>query len=177
MPNAQVLEQKKQTVSQLTERMKRAPSGVLADYKGISVEDDTNLRNDLRKAGVEYSVVKNTLMRLAIAEVGLGELESHLSGTTSLATAGEDMVAPAKVLCDYAKKSGGKFTIKSGFIEGKAVDCKQIEVLAGLPSKQELIARALAGFNSPISGFANVLNGNLRGLAVALGAIAKQKSS
>ena len=177
MPNAHVLEEKKQVVRQLAQAMQNAPSGVLVDYKGISVEADTELRNQLRKSGVTYKVVKNTLMRRAIAEIGFGELGEHLSGTTSLATAGDDLVAPAKILCEHAKKSGGKFTVKGGFIEGKVVSAAQIEALADMPPKEQLVARALAGFNAPISGFVNVLNGNLRGLAVALNAIAEQKSA
>jgi len=177
MPNAQVLAQKKQIVQDLAQAMKAAPSGVLADYRGITVEADTQLRADLRKAGVSYKVVKNTLMRRAVAEIGFDALEPHLTGTTALAVSGEDLIAPAKILCEHARSSGGKFTIKAGFIEGKVVDAKQVEALADMPPREQLVARALAGLNAPISGLVNVLNGNLRGLVIALNAIAEQKSA
>ena len=177
MPNAKVLEQKKAEVAALAESMKNAPSGVLADYKGITVEQDTGLRNELRKAGVQYKVVKNTIMQRAVREIGFEDLNPQLSGTTALAIAAGDMIAPAKILCDYAKKSGGKFKIKAGFVEGRVIDAGEVLALAEMPPKEQLVARALAGLNAPISGLANVLNANLRGLAVALNAIAEKKSA
>ena len=177
MPSAAILEQKKAQVAELTEQLKKSCSGVLVDYKGITVEADTKLRNELRKAGVRYSVVKNTLMQRAIKEIGFDALEPVLSGTTAMAVSTDDMVAPAKILTEYAKKSGNKFKIKAGFVEGRVISVADVQSLAELPPKEQLIARALAGFNSPIAGFANVLNANLRGLAVALNAIAEQKSA
>lgn len=178
MPNATVLEQKKAEVAALARSMSEAPSGVLVDYKGITVAQDTKLRAELRKAGVDYKVVKNTLMQRAVVECGLDELTNVLSGTTALAVAPtDDMVAPARILVDYAKKSGNKFTIKAGFIEGRAVSAGDVNTLAELPSRDQLIANVLAGFNAPIAGFVNVLNGNLRGLAVALNAIAEKKAA
>lgn len=156
--------------------MKNAVSGVLVDYKGISVDADTKLRVELRKAGVTYKVVKNTLMSRAIKDIGLEALEPVLKGTTALAVS-EDAVAPAKILCEYAKKSGDKFKIKAGFVEGRVIGVADVQALAELPPREQLIARALAGFNSPVSGFVNVLNGNLRGLVVALNAIAEKKTA
>ena len=176
MPNAKVLEQKKAVVAELARSMQNAQAGVLADYKGINVADDTKLRQTLRAAGVEYRVVKNTLMTFAAREIGFDALVEALSGTTALAYSNSDIVAPAKVLSEYAKKSGGKFSIKAGFVEGRVVGAPDVAALAELPSKEQLIARMLAGFNAPISGFVNVLNGNLRGLAVVLNAIAEKKS-
>lgn len=177
MPNAQVLEKKKAEVAALADSMKNAVSGVLVDYKGITVDADTKLRNELRKAGVKYKVVKNTLMQRAVKDIGFEALDPQFFGTTAMAVATEDMIAPAKILCEYAKKSGGKFTIKAGFVEGRVIDAAEVSALAEMPPKEQLIARALAGFNSPISGFANVLNANLRGLAVALNAIAEKKGA
>mgnify|MGYP000892855326 CR=1 FL=1 len=177
MPNAKVLEEKKAMVAALAEKLKNASSGVLVDYKGINVADDTKLRADMRKAGVEYAVYKNTLIRLAAQQAGLEGLDSYLNGTTALAISLTDVVAPAKLVSEYAKKIQGKFEIKAGFVEGKIVDAKEVGNLAELPSKEVLISRVLAGFNAPISGFVNVLNANLRGLAVALNAIREKKES
>jgi large subunit ribosomal protein L10 len=176
MPSEKVLAEKQQLVTQLAEQLKKACAGVLVDYKGITVADDTKLRNELRKAGVNYSVKKNTLVKLAAKQIGLEGLDDILNGTTALATSDNDLVAPAKILCLYAEKNK-KIKIKAGFIEGKAVTDIQVAALAKLPPKEVLISQVLAGFNTPISSFANVLNANLRGLVVALGAIAEKKAA
>ena len=105
MPSNKVLEEKKALVASLVEKIKNSPSGVLVDYKGISVADDTKLRHDLREAGVEYMVVKNTMLRFAAEELGFTALNDLLNGTTALAIAGEDVVAPARILNDYARVS------------------------------------------------------------------------
>lgn len=174
LPNTRVLEQKKAIVIDLAESMKNAASGVLVDYRGISVEADTKLRVELRKAGVTYKVVKNTLMQRAIQGIGLESLEPVLSGTTALAVS-DDAVAPAKILSEYAKKTGDKFKIKAGFVEGRVIDAAGVKALAELPPKEVLIAQIMAGLNAPVSGVANALNANIRGLAVALSAVAEQK--
>lgn len=176
MPNAKVLEEKKQIVADLAEKMKSASAGVLVDYKGINVADDTNLRRELREAGVEYAVVKNTLTRFAAQQVGFDALDPVLNGTTALAISMNDPVAPAKILAKYAKNSDS-FSIKAGFVDGKLISPAEVEDLAKLPSKEVLLAKALGSLMSPISGFANVLNANLRGLVVALNAIAQQKGA
>jgi large subunit ribosomal protein L10 len=177
MPNAAILAQKKAIVADLAKAMKEAQAGVLVDYKGINVADDTKLRQNLRAAGVEYKVIKNTLLAFAVKEIGLDGLTGVLQGTTALAYSNTDMVAPAKILSEYAKKSGGKYSVKAGFVEGKPISKEEVASLAELPSKEQLIANVLAGFNAPITGFVNVLNGNLRGLVVALNAIAEKKSA
>lgn len=176
MPNAKVLAQKQQIVEALAEKMKSAAAGVLVDYKGISVIHDTNLRRDLRKAGVEYAVVKNTLLRFASQKIGFDDLDGVLNGNTALAVSMTDPVVSAKMLSDYAKKNP-KFKIKAGFVDGKVIDVQGVQQLAELPPKEVLVAKVLGGFNAPISGFVNVLNGNIRGLVVALNAIAEQKAS
>jgi len=176
MPSEKVLAEKQQIVSELASQLKNACAGVLVDYKGITVADDTKLRTELRKAGVNYSVKKNTLIKLAAEQIGLKGLDDVLNGTTALATSDNDLVAPAKILSLYAEKNK-KLKIKAGFIEGKAVTDVQVAALAKLPQKEVLIAQVLAGFNAPISGFANVLNANLRGLVVALNAIAEKKTA
>ena len=150
MPNAKVLEEKKALVASLVEKIKNSPSGVLVDYKGINVEDDTKLRHDLREAGVEYAVIKNTMLRFAADELGFSALDEHLNGTTALAIAGEDVVAPARILNDYAKKHDN-FTIKAGYLEGEVIDAAKVVELANLPSREGLIAQVLYGFNFPIT--------------------------
>lgn len=174
MPNANVLKEKQAIVAELAEKMRNASAGVLVDYKGITVENDTKLRRELRQAGVEYAVVKNTLTRFAAREVGFDALDEHLNGTSALAISPSDPVAAAKILCEYAKKND-KFKIKAGFVDGKLITAEEVKALAELPPKEVLIAKVLGGFNAPISGFVNVLNGNIRGLAVALNAIVEQK--
>ena len=175
MPNEKVLEEKKALVADLSQELSSAASGVLVDYKGITVDADTKLRRDLRASGVRYSVVKNSLLRFASRDAGLESMQEHLTGTTALATS-DDLVAPAKVLSAYAKKNP-KFVIKAGFVEGRMISSDEVQALAELPPKEILIARVLGGFNAPISGFANVLNANLRGLVVALNAIAEKKGA
>ena len=174
MPKVHTLNRKREVIDSISNRMKAAKAMVFADYRGLTVEQDTELRRALREAGVEYKVVKNTLTRFAAEENGLEELYPHLTGPTSMASSDTDPVAPAKVLSEFAKKFD-KLELKIGVVEGKIVDVDGIKALAALPSKEELIARALGGFNAPISGFVNVLNANIRGLVVALNAIAEQK--
>lgn len=176
MPNNKVLQQKKDIVSNLADKMSRAVSGVFVDYLGLSVEEDTQLRNELRAANVEYRVVKNTLTKFAADQIGFEGLDECLNGPTSLALSFDDVVAPAKILSKFAESHEG-FAIKAGFIEGKVVEKEAIDQLAKLPSKEVLVAKALGGLNAPIAGFANVLNANLRGLAIVLNAIAEQKSA
>lgn len=163
MPNAKVLESKKALVVELVEKIKNSPAGVLVDYKGISVEDDTKLRRELRAAGVEYSVIKNTMIRFAAKELGLEGLDEHLNGTSALAiSTNDDVVAPAKILCDYAKKHEN-FKIKAGFLEGAVASEAEVKALANMPSKEVLIAQTLYSFNYPIMQ-----------LAIALDAVAKK---
>ena len=118
MPNAKVLSEKQAIVAELTEKIQKATAGVIVDYKGITVEEDTALRKECREGGVDYAVVKNTLLRFAFNNTGLNDLDDLLNGTTSLALA-DDPVAPARVMADYAKKLDGKFEIKGGFMDGK----------------------------------------------------------
>jgi large subunit ribosomal protein L10 len=176
MPSESILQQKKEVVKALTEKISAAKALVLADYRGLTVEQDTELRSALRKAGVEYKVVKNTLTKFAAKENGLEELDPFLNGPTALALSDSDPVAPAKVLSEYAKKYD-KLELKVGVVEGKVIDINGIKALADLPPREVLIAKALGGLNAPISGFVNVLNGNIRGLVVALNAIREQKEN
>ena len=152
MPNAKVLSEKQAIVASLTEKLQGAAAGVIVDYKGITVAEDTELRAECRKNDVEYAVVKNTLLRFAFNNVGLNELDDQLNGTTSLA-----IVAPARVIADYAKKLNGKFEIKGGFMDGKVVDMATVNALAAIPALPVLQAQVLGTMLAPISGLACVL--------------------
>ena len=165
MPNAKVLEQKKQIVADLAHKMQNAAAGVLVDYQGITVEADTKLRRALREAGVEYSVVKNTLTRFAANQIGFEALDEKLNGVSALAISMEDPIAPARIINDFMKKKENEkfLRIKAGFVEGKLVDEAEIKRLAELPSREGMIAQVLYGFNYPITQ-----------LVIALDAIAKK---
>ena len=157
MPNAKVLSEKQAVVAALTERLKNATCGVFVDYKGITVAQDTELRNELRKSNVEYSVVKNTMTRFAINNVGLSELDPVLNGTTALATSTEDPIAPIRVVSEFAKKLNKDFAIKAGFMDGKVLTMDEINSLSALPSKQVLQAQVLGTMLAPITSLAIVL--------------------
>ena len=157
MPNAKVLSEKQAIVAALTEQLQNATSGVLVDYKGITVAEDTALRVELRKNDVQYGVVKNTLTRFAMNNVGLGELSDVLNGTTSLATSAGDPIAPMRVVNKFAKQLNGKFSIKGGFMDGKILSMDEIMALAELPSKEVLQAQVLGTMLAPITSLAIVL--------------------
>ena len=156
MPSAIVLEQKKQVVAELTERLNNSVAGVIVDYKGINVADDTALRQELREAGVEYTVVKNTLLKLAIAGTELSGLDSVLEGTTAIATSADDYVAAARILNKFAD-THKNFEIKNGFIDKEVIDVAKISGLAKLPSREVLLANVLGAFQAPISAFARAI--------------------
>lgn len=156
MPNAKVLSEKQAIVAQLTDKVKNAAAGVIVDYKGITVEEDTALRKECREGGVDYSVIKNTLLRFAFNDLGLNELDGLLNGTTSLALS-DDVIAPARVISGYAKKLEGKFEIKGGFMDGKAVSLAVINELASIPPLPVLRAQVLGTMLAPITGLAVVL--------------------
>ena len=156
MPSVQVLEQKKQVVADLVERLNGSCAGVIVDYKGINVEDDTKLRKELREAGVNYTVVKNTLLKRAIAETELNGLDSVLEGTTALATSADDYVAAARILCKFAD-THKNFEVKNGFIDKEVIDVAKITGLAKLPSREILLANVLGAFQAPISAFARAI--------------------
>ena len=156
MPSASVLEQKKQVVAELVETLKSAQAGVLVDYRGLTVEQDTDLRKKLREAGVEYKVVKNTLTRFAAKEVGLDGLDEQLNGPTSLAVSADDPVAPAKVIADFAK-TVECLQIKAGFLDGNVISIDEVNTLANTPSRDTLIAKIMGSLNAPISNLVRTL--------------------
>ena len=158
MPNAKVLSEKQAIVEALVERLQAASAGVFVDYKGITVAEDTTLRSDLRKNEVEYSVVKNTMMRRALDQVGLEALDGVLHGTSSLATATEDPIVPIRLISEYSKKMGDKFNIKAAFVEGKVLSAAEIEQLAGMTSKKDLYAQLVGTLMAPMANLAAVVN-------------------
>lgn len=176
MASEKILQQKQEYVEALTEKLNASVAGVVVDYKGITVADDTALRRKLREAGVEYAVVKNTMLRRAADKAGLSELDSVLEGSTALAISRNDHVAAAKIVSEYAEKNKD-FSIKAGFVEGKVIGTDEVEELAKMPPKEVLVAKVLGGLNAPISGFVGVLHANLRGLVCALNAIAEKQGA
>lgn len=158
MPNANVLSEKQAIVAQLTEKLQSATSGVLVDYKGITVAEDATLRNELRKNDVDYSVIKNTLIRFASKNAGLDGLDAVLNGTTSLAISHTDPIAPMRVINKFSKQfNGAKFVIKAGFMDGKLLSLGEISTLAELPAKEVLQAQVLGTMLAPITSLAIVL--------------------
>lgn len=158
MPNAKILSEKQAVVAALSERLKTANAGVLVDYKGITVEEDTALRAQMRKEGVDYSVVKNTLVRFALDDAGLGALDEVLNGTTSMATTTGDPIAPFRVINEYSKKMNDRFNIKAAFMDGQVLTEGEIAELAELPSKEALVSIVLGTMLAPITGLAVVLD-------------------
>ena len=158
MPNAKVLESKKAIVDQLSDRIGKATAVVFVDYKGITVAQDTELRNKFREAGVEYSVVKNTLTRLAANKVGYSEFDEVLNGTTSMATTTDDPIAPARIVSEFAKKNKNALRIKGGIVEGKVQTVDALNAFGELPSKNALVAQVLGTFLAPISSLAFVID-------------------
>lgn len=157
MPNAKVLSEKQAIVEELTKRIGNATAGVLVDYKGITVLEDTALRRELRAAGIEYTVVKNTLLRFAVDKCNLNEFDSVLNGTTSLATTEGDPIAPIRIVSEYSKKLGDRFNIKAAFMDGQVLSQEDIDEIAMLPSKDALYAKVLGTMLAPITSLAVVL--------------------
>ena len=153
MPSTAILEKKKQMVADLSERIKNSCAGVVVDYKGINVEDDTKLRRELREAGVEYTVVKNTILGRAAEDAGLEGMNTVLEGTTAIATSNDDYVASARILHDYADKHDN-FSLKAGYLDGEMISLDKLVALAKLPSREVLLATVCSVFNAPIAAFA-----------------------
>lgn len=168
-------------VAELKEQLASAKGAVFTTYTGLTVAQDTELRRELRAAGVTYHVVKNTMLRRAADALGLEGLDPHLEGTTAFAFSTEDAVAPAKVICDYIKKNKldekGILSIKVGTVEGKVIKTDEVRALASLPSREELIAKLMGSMNAPISNTVNVIHGVLRNAVYVLDAVRAQKAS
>lgn len=163
-------------VAELKELLTNSKCAILVDFCGLTVAQDTVLRRKMREAGVNYSVVKNTLLRIAAEEAGIEGLESVLEHNTAIAVAPEDPVAVAKIICEFAKENKA-LKVKIGVLDGKVISAEEIKALAALPPKEVLIAKMLGSMNAPISGFVNVLQGTIRNVVYALEAVRKQKES
>jgi large subunit ribosomal protein L10 len=152
MANAKVIAEKQQLVSDVTTKLRESSCTVVADYRGLTVAQVTQLRKNLREAGVEFQVLKNTLVRRATAQAELTELDSVLTGPTAIAFS-NDVVAPAKIIAEFAKKND-KLQIKGGVVEGRVVDQAQIKALADLPSREGLLSMLLSVLQAPMRNFA-----------------------
>ena len=156
MPSAKILEAKQAVVAELSEKIKTAASGVIVNYQGITVDDDTKLRAELRKAGVEYKVYKNSITGRACELAGYGDIRSHLEGMTAIAISHEDAVAPAKILKAYADKIDS-FALKAGFVDGQILDEAGVRALAEIPGKETLVCKIMGSMRSPLYKLAYVL--------------------
>lgn len=165
MANKNIIQAKQDQVDALKARIEKSVAGVLVDYRGITVADDTKLRKELREAGVHYAVIKNNIMRRAAEATGFSGLTEAMTGTTAFALSEEDPIAAAKILQKFADDSKGAFTIKAGFMEKELLDAAGVERVAKLPGKTELLTMLCMA-----------LNGNIRGLAVALNAVAEKSA-
>lgn len=143
-------------VAEIKEKLEKAQSVVLASYQGLTVEQDTQLRKNLREAGVEYKVYKNTLVTLAAKELGYEGIIEYLEGPVSIAFGYEDATAAARILNDFAKENK-KLELKAGIVEGEIYDSAKVKQLASIPSKEVLIAKLLGSLNAPVSNFARVV--------------------
>ncbi|WP_341279791.1 50S ribosomal protein L10 [Paenibacillus sp. FSL H8-0537] len=153
MANANIIQEKQQAVEVITAKLRDSSSAVVADYRGLNVAQVTELRKQLREAGIEFQVLKNSLVRRATEAAGLAELNSILTGPTAIAFGNEDAVAPAKILNDFAKKNEA-LKLKGGVVEGKIVDMDQIKALAELPSRDGLLSMLLSVLQAPVRNFA-----------------------
>jgi large subunit ribosomal protein L10 len=163
MPSQKVLKEKERFVEQLVEKLKGSACGVLVSYKGINVADDTKLRKSMREAGVDYFVVKNTLLLRAFEKAGLSDLNVHLTGETALALSAEDIIIAPKLVYGQVEASKGVYAIKAGFINGEPADADTITEYARLPSKEVLVSKLLFMLQSP-----------MQRLAIAVSEIAKK---
>lgn len=151
------VEQKQPVIQEISANIKDAQSVVLVDYRGLTVEQDTNLRKQLREAGITYKVYKNTMMNFAFKGTDFEGLAPYLEGPSAIAISTSDATAPARLLCKFAKEVD-KLEVKGGVVEGIAYDAKGIAEIAKIPSREELLSKLLGSIQSPITNFARVMN-------------------
>jgi large subunit ribosomal protein L10 len=172
------MEGKIQKVSLISERLKNSKSMVMVDFKNITVGEITALRVKFRSAGVDYVVLKNSLMQRALNDSGVKDLDSYLIGPSAFAFGMRDEVTPAKIITEFIEQSKTeKMTIKAGLVAGRAVDKNAVLALAKLPPREVLIARMMGSMNAPITNFVSVLSATLRSLVYAIDAVRKQKEA
>ena len=168
--------QKEARVAELTDKVKASQAMLVADYRGLTVAEARELRSELREAGADYQVIKNTLMMLAAEAADLSDMKQFLEGPSAIAFCQEEAVAPAKVLMRYVKEFK-PLEVKGGILEGQLIDADRIKFLASLPPKDVLIAQLLAGLQGPIQGLATVCAGPIRSLVTVLQRIQEQKEA
>ena len=174
MPKSKI--QKQEILRNLTERIKRSKSIVFTGFNALGVKDNEILRAKLREENGEYYVAKKTLLERALKEQGIENLDTKtLDGKLAVIFSYEDEVSPAKAVDAFRKDKEDKIFFLGGILEGKLLSKTEVEALAKLPSKQELLSRLVGSLNAPVSGFVNVLAGNLRGLVTVLKAIEEKK--
>ena len=167
-------EAKKVVVQEITDKLKAAKSVVFVDYKTLTVKEVSELRQKCKKAGCEYKVYKNTLVRKALNDMGFKDFDEDLNGPTAV-TFGTEETNAAKVMLDAAKDYEGKIVIKSAFVDNAYVDKAGVKALASMPSREELVAKMLGSMQAPLSNFAGVLNNLVAGIVRVLNGIAQQK--
>ena len=151
------VELKQPIVAEISELLNGAASAVAVDYRGLTVAQDTELRKQLREAGVTYKVYRNTLIRRAAEGTDFAALDPHLEGPTAIAVSKDDATAPARILAEFAKKAD-KLEIKAGVVEGTYYDAKGMQAISSIPSREVLLGRLFGSMKSPISNLARVLN-------------------
>ena len=151
------VEQKKPIIEEISASIKDAQSVVIVDYRGLTVEQDTNLRKQLREAGITYKVYKNTMLNFAIKGTEFEPLAQHLEGPSAVAISKTDATAPARIIANFAK-TADKLEIKAGVVEGNYYDAKGMTAIANVPSREVLLGRLLGSMDSPIANFARVIN-------------------
>ena len=166
MPSQKILTEKQAFVAELREKLQGSVAGVVVDYKGINVADDTKLRKELREAGVEYAVIKNTMLRLAVQGTELEGIADAFKGSTAIAISKENPIAAARILNKFAEASKGAFSLKGGYMEGSVLSLDELTAIAKLPD-----------YKGMLSMFAGALTGTLSGLAVAMQAYVDKEGS
>lgn len=174
-----VTPKKEAVVAEIKGWLSSAKSVVVTSYKGLNVATDTQMRRELREAGVQYRVVKNTMLRRAANDLGIEGLDSHLEGTTAIAFSTTDAVAPAKVFCDFMKKNkledSGVLAIKAGVLDKKVLTAADVKALAALPSREELIAKLLGSMNAPLANTVGTLSAIIRNAVGVIDALREKR--
>ena len=170
------IEEKKQVVEDIKQKLESATLVVCTDYRGLNVQQVTELRNKLRVPGVEYRVLKNTMFRFALQQAGYEDIASQIEGPTAVVFSNDDPIGPAQTLNDFAK-TNKQLEIKLGMLDGKLLSLEEIKQLAGLPPREVLLGQVVGTMQAPITSFVRVLNANLTGLVRALDGIREQKQA
>jgi len=170
------IEEKKQVVEEIKQKLQNATLVICTDYRGLNVQQITELRNKLRVPGVEYRVLKNTMFRFALQQAGHEDIAAQVTGPNAVIFSNDDPVGPAQTLTEFAK-TNKQLEIKLGMLEGKLLSLEDIKQLAGLPSREVLLGQVVGTMQAPITSFVRVLNANLTGLVRALDGIREQKEA